>query len=124
VKIVKNQSRDSPHLARHEAIARRSLARHEGKYPIGTRFKGASPTSPDYGAVRETRAGIEGLIHVSEMSWNQEDVHPGKIVSTSQEIEVQVLEVDRSSAAFRSVLQADNRNPWKSSSRNIRRHDT
>ena len=58
----------------------------------------------DYGAFVELEPGIEGLIHVSEMSWTKKNVHPGKIVSTSQEVEVQVLEVDaRSSAASRSA---------------------
>src|SRR5690242_17744138 len=66
----------------------------EGKYPVGARFKGRVTNITDYGAFVELEPGIEGLIHVSEMSWTKKNVHPGKIVSTSQEVEVQVLEVD------------------------------
>src|SRR5215470_14531357 len=62
----------------------------EAKYPVGTRFKGRVTNITDYGAFVELEPGIEGLIHVSEMSWTKKNVHPGKIVSTSQEVEVQV----------------------------------
>src|SRR5208337_1858056 len=66
----------------------------EAKFPVGTRFKGRVTNITDYGAFVELEPGIEGLIHVSEMSWTKKNVHPGKIVSTSQEVEVQILEVD------------------------------
>jgi small subunit ribosomal protein S1 len=66
----------------------------EAKYPVGARFKGRVTNITDYGAFVELEPGIEGLIHVSEMSWTKKNVHPGKIVSTSQEVDVQVLEVD------------------------------
>src|SRR3954466_5108528 len=66
----------------------------EAKYPINARFKGRVTNITDYGAFVELEPGIEGLIHVSEMSWTKKNVHPGKIVSTSQEVEIQILEVD------------------------------
>src|SRR3546814_20449668 len=64
------------------------------KYPVGTKFTGRVTNITDYGAFVELEPGIEGLVHVSEMSWVKKNVHPGKIVSTSQEVEVIVLEVD------------------------------
>src|SRR6201985_1848045 len=66
----------------------------EAKFPVGTRFKGRVTNITDYGAFVELEPGIERLIHVSEMAWTKKNVHPGKIVSTSQEVEVQILEVD------------------------------
>src|SRR6266508_2419238 len=65
----------------------------EAKFPVGARYKGRVTNITDYGAFVELEPGIEGLIHVSEMSWTKKNVHPGKIVATSQEVEVQVLEV-------------------------------
>src|SRR4029450_9273611 len=64
------------------------------KYPVGTKFTGRVTNITDYGAFVELEPGIEGLVHVSEMSWTKKNVHPGKIVSTSQEVEVMVLDVD------------------------------
>ena len=85
----------------------------EAKYPIEARFKGRVTNITDYGAFVELEPGIEGLIHVSEMSWTKKNVHPGKIVSTSQEVEVQILEVDpvkrRISLGLKQTLQ----NPWE-----------
>src|SRR3546814_8323728 len=66
----------------------------QAKYPVGTRFKGRVTNITDYGAFVELEPGVEGLVHVSEMSWTKKNVHPGEIVSTSQEVEVQVLDVD------------------------------
>src|SRR6202043_374759 len=66
----------------------------EAKYPVGTRFKGRVTNITDYPAFVESEPGIEGLIHVSEMSWTKKDVHPGITVSTSQRTEVQILVVD------------------------------
>src|SRR5579862_97211 len=66
----------------------------ELKYPAAARFKGRVTNITDYGAFVELEPGVEGLVHVSEMSWTKKNVHPGKIVSTSQEVEVQVLDVD------------------------------
>ena len=64
------------------------------KYPLQAKFKGRVTNITDYGAFVELEPGVEGLVHVSEMSWVKKNVHPGKIISTSQEVEVMVLEVD------------------------------
>src|SRR3546814_15580473 len=64
------------------------------KYPIDSKFKGRVTNITEYGAFVELEAGIEGLVHVSDMSWVKKNVHPGQIVSTSQEVEVVVLAVD------------------------------
>jgi small subunit ribosomal protein S1 len=85
----------------------------EGKYPVGTRFKGRVTNITDYGAFVELEPGIEGLIHVSEMSWTKKNIHPGKIVSTSQEVEVQVLEVDPVKRRISLGLKQTMRNPWE-----------
>jgi small subunit ribosomal protein S1 len=85
----------------------------EAKYPITTKLSGRVTNITDYGAFIELEPGIEGLIHVSEMSWTKKNVHPGKIVSTSQEVDVMVLEVDpvkrRISLGLKQTLQ----NPWE-----------
>ena len=80
-----------------------TLAAIEAKYPVAARVKGTVTNIADYGAFVELEPGVEGLIHVSEMSWTKKNVHPGKIVSTSQQVEVQVLEVDPTSGASRSA---------------------
>ena len=85
----------------------------EAKYPVGTRFKGRVTNITDYGAFVELEPGIEGLIHVSEMSWTKKNVHPGKIVSTSQEVDVQVLEVDPVKRRISLGLKQTMRNPWE-----------
>ena len=64
------------------------------RYPVGARLKGIVTNITDYGAFVELEDGVEGLIHVSEMSWTKKNVHPGKILSTSQEVDVEVLDVD------------------------------
>ncbi len=85
----------------------------EAKYPINSRFHGRVTNITDYGAFVELEAGIEGLIHVSEMSWTKKNVHPGKIVSTSQEVDVQVLEVDPVKRRISLGLKQTLRNPWE-----------
>src|SRR3954467_7979978 len=85
----------------------------EAKFPVGTRFKGRVTNITDYGAFVELEPGIEGLIHVSEMSWTKKNVHPGKIVSTSQEVEVQILEVDPAKRRISLGLKQTMRNPWE-----------
>ena len=85
----------------------------EAKYPVGTRFKGRVTNITDYGAFVELEPGIEGLIHVSEMSWTKKNVHPGKIVSTSQEVDVQILEVDPVKRRISLGLKQTMRNPWE-----------
>jgi small subunit ribosomal protein S1 len=85
----------------------------EAKFPVGAKFKGRVTNITDYGAFVELEPGIEGLIHVSEMSWTKKNVHPGKIVSTSQEVEVQVLEVDPVKRRISLGLKQTMRNPWE-----------
>ncbi len=83
------------------------------KYPIGTKFTGRVTNITDYGAFVELEAGIEGLVHVSEMSWTKKNVHPGKIVSTSQEVEVMVLDVDEQKRRISLGLKQCLSNPWQ-----------
>jgi small subunit ribosomal protein S1 len=85
----------------------------EAKFPMGARYKGRVTNITDYGAFVELEPGIEGLIHVSEMSWTKKNVHPGKIVSTSQEVEVQILEVDPVKRRISLGLKQTMRNPWE-----------
>lgn len=85
----------------------------EAKFPVSAKFKGRVTNITDYGAFVELEPGIEGLIHVSEMSWTKKNVHPGKIVSTSQEVEVQVLEVDPVKRRISLGLKQTMRNPWE-----------
>ncbi len=84
----------------------------EAKYPVGTKFTGRVTNITDYGAFVELEPGVEGLIHVSEMSWTKKNVHPGKIVSTSQEVEVMVLEVDPVKRRISLGLKQTLANPW------------
>jgi small subunit ribosomal protein S1 len=85
----------------------------EAKYPVGAKFSGRVTNITDYGAFVELEPGIEGLIHVSEMSWTKKNVHPGKIVSTSQEVEVMVLEVDPDKRRISLGLKQTLANPWE-----------
>src|SRR5271166_5207105 len=83
------------------------------KYPAGAKFRGRVTNITDYGAFVELEPGVEGLVHVSEMSWTKKNVHPGKIVSTSQEVEVMVLDVDASKRRVSLGLKQAMRNPWE-----------
>jgi small subunit ribosomal protein S1 len=83
------------------------------KYPIGMKLTGTVTNITEYGAFVEIEPGIEGLVHVSEMSWTKKNVHPGKIVSTSQEVEVLVLEVDSEKRRISLGLKQAQRNPWE-----------
>ena len=85
----------------------------EAKYPVQARFSGTVTNIADYGAFVELEPGVEGLIHVSEMSWVKKNVHPGKIVSTSQEVEVQILEVDPIKRRISLGLKQTQDNPWE-----------
>ena len=85
----------------------------DAKYPIGAKVTGTVTNITEYGAFVELEAGIEGLVHVSEMSWTKKNVHPGKIVSTSQEVEVMVLEVDSEKRRISLGLKQAQRNPWE-----------
>ena len=82
------------------------------KYPIGAKLSGTVTNITDYGAFVELEPGIEGLVHVSEMSWVKKNVHPGKIVSTSQEVDVIVLEVDSDKRRISLGLKQAQSNPW------------
>ena len=86
----------------------------EAKYPIDARFTGRVTNITDYGAFVELEPGIEGLIHVSEMSWTKKNVHPGKIVATSQEVTVMILEVDAQKRRISLGLKQVMDNPWES----------
>ncbi|WP_230293499.1 30S ribosomal protein S1 [Croceicoccus sp. Ery5] len=82
------------------------------KYPVGAKLSGVVTNITEYGAFVELEPGIEGLVHVSEMSWTKKNVHPGKIVSTSQEVEVMVLEVDADKRRISLGLKQAQSNPW------------
>ncbi|MCC2975434.1 30S ribosomal protein S1 [Sphingomonas sp. PL-96] len=83
------------------------------KYPVGAKLAGRVTNITEYGAFVELEPGIEGLVHVSEMSWTKKNVHPGKIVSTSQEVEVIVLEVDQEKRRISLGLKQAQANPWE-----------
>ena len=83
------------------------------KYPPGARYSGRVTNITDYGAFVELEPGVEGLVHVSEMSWTKKNVHPGKIVATSQEVDVMVLDVDSGKRRISLGLKQVQRNPWE-----------
>ena len=85
----------------------------EARFPIGSNQKGIVTNITDYGAFVELDAGVEGLVHVSEMSWTKKNVHPGKILSTSQEVEVMVLELDKEKRRVSLGLKQIQGNPWQ-----------
>ena len=85
----------------------------ESRFPIGSNQKGLVTNITDYGAFVELEAGVEGLVHVSEMSWTKKNVHPGKILSTSQEVEVKVLELDKEKRRVSLGLKQIQGNPWE-----------
>ncbi len=83
------------------------------KYPLESVHKGRVTNITDYGAFVELEPGVEGLVHVSEMSWTKKNVHPGKIVSTSQEVDVMVLDIDSAKRRVSLGLKQTQRNPWE-----------
>ncbi len=85
----------------------------EAKFALGTVHPGRVTNITDYGAFVELEPGVEGLVHVSEMSWTKKNVHPGKIVSTSQEVDVMVLEIDSAKRRVSLGLKQTQRNPWE-----------
>ena len=85
----------------------------EAAYPLNSVHQGRVTNITDYGAFVELEAGVEGLVHVSEMSWTKKNVHPGKIVSTSQEVDVMVLEIDSAKRRVSLGLKQTQRNPWE-----------
>ena len=85
----------------------------EQKFALNSVHEGRVTNITDYGAFVELEAGVEGLVHVSEMSWTKKNVHPGKIVSTSQEVDVMVLEIDSAKRRVSLGLKQTMRNPWE-----------
>ena len=83
------------------------------RFPLNAQFKGKISNITDYGAFVELAPGVEGLIHVSEMSWTKKNVHPSKIVSLSQEVEGIVLDVDESKRRISLGMKQIQENPWK-----------
>ena len=84
----------------------------EAKYPVQSQFMGRVTNITDYGAFVELEPGVEGLVHVSEMSWTKKNVHPGKIVATSQEVEVRILDVDPVKRRISLGIKQTQENPW------------
>ena len=85
----------------------------EEKYPIGSKTTGRITNITDYGAFVELDAGIEGLVHVTEISWTKKNIHPGKIVSTSEQVEVMVLDIEESKRRISLGLKQCVENPWQ-----------
>jgi small subunit ribosomal protein S1 len=83
------------------------------KYPVNGKFSGRVTNITDYGAFVELEPGVEGLVHVSEMSWTKKNVHPGKIVATSQEVDVMILDVDEPKRRISLGLKQAQGNPWE-----------
>ena len=110
VKINKDTHRISLGMKQLQADPWDTVA---SKFPIGSVHTGRVTNITDYGAFVELEAGVEGLVHVSEMSWTKKNVHPGKIVSTSQEVDVMVLEIDEAKRRVSLGLKQTMRNPWE-----------
>ena len=83
------------------------------KYPVKGKFTGRVSNITDYGAFVELEPGVEGLVHVSEMSWTKKNIHPGKIVSTSEQVEIMVLDVDLEKRRISLGLKQCEANPWE-----------
>ncbi|MBK5928539.1 30S ribosomal protein S1 [Rhodobaculum claviforme] len=110
IKINKDTHRISLGMKQLQADPWDSVALN---FPMGSTHKGRVTNITDYGAFVELEPGVEGLVHVSEMSWTKKNVHPGKIVSTSQEVEVMVLEIDTAKRRVSLGLKQTMRNPWE-----------
>jgi small subunit ribosomal protein S1 len=85
----------------------------DAKYPVNGKFSGRVTNITDYGAFVELEPGVEGLVHVSEMSWTKKNLHPSKILSTSQEVDVQVLDVDGEKRRISLGIKQVQNNPWE-----------
>ena len=83
------------------------------KYPVNGKFAGRVTNITDYGAFVELEPGVEGLVHVSEMSWTKKNVHPGKIVATSEQVDVLILDVDEPKRRISLGLKQAQGNPWE-----------
>jgi small subunit ribosomal protein S1 len=90
-----------------------------GRFPLESLHTGRVTNITDYGAFVELEPGVEGLVHVSEMSWTKKNVHPGKIVSTSQEVEVMVLEIETDKRRVSLGLKQTQGNPWEGFAKNF-----
>ncbi|MCL5776608.1 30S ribosomal protein S1 [Limibaculum sp. FT325] len=110
IKVNKDTQRISLGMKQLQADPWESVAQ---KYPAGSKWTGRVTNITDYGAFVELEPGVEGLVHVSEMSWTKKNVHPGKIVSTSQEVEVMVLDVDPQKRRVSLGLKQCMGNPWE-----------
>jgi predicted RNA-binding protein with RPS1 domain len=109
-----HQPGNPPYLAGHEAAQVPILGTASARSTrFGKKITGVVTNITDYGAFVEIEPGIEGLIHVSEMSWTKKNVHPGKILSTSQEVEVVVLDVDPAKRRISLGLKQTLENPWE-----------
>ena len=84
------------------------------KYPVGSKLRGTVSNITDYGAFIELEEGVEGLVHISELSWTKKNIHPGKILSVSQEVEVMVLEMDEEKRRISLGIKQCQDNPWDS----------
>src|ERR1700743_701288 len=84
------------------------------KYPVGSKFTGKVTNVTDYGAFVELEPGVEGLVHVSEMSWVKKNLAPSKLVTPGADVEVQVLEVDSNKRRISLGLKQTQENPWNS----------
>ncbi len=109
IRINKDTQRISLGMKQLESDPWDSVA---AKFPVGAKLSGRVTNITEYGAFVELEAGIEGLVHVSEMSWTKKNVHPGKIVSTSQEVDVIVLEVDQEKRRISLGIKQASTNPW------------
>jgi len=115
IRINKENQRISLGMKQLEADPWEGIA---AKYPVGAKLTGTVTNITDYGAFVELEPGVEGLVHVSEMSWVKKNVHPGKIISTSQEVEVMVLEVDPDKRRISLGLKQCMENPWEAFAEN------
>jgi len=93
------------------------------RYPPGTRLFGKVSNLTDYGAFVEIEAGIEGLVHVSEMDWTNKNVHPSKVVQLGDEVEVMVLEIDEERRRISLGMKQCMPNPWEEFAMNFRKGD-
>jgi len=85
----------------------------ETKYPLGSKTKGRITNITDYGAFVELDPGIEGLVHITEISWTKKNIHPGKIVSTSEQVEVMILDIEEAKRRISLGLKQCIKNPWQ-----------
>jgi small subunit ribosomal protein S1 len=89
------------------------------RFPLESVHTGRVTNITDYGAFVELESGVEGLVHVSEMSWTKKNIHPGKIVSTSEEVEVMVLDIDQEKRRVSLGLKQTQGNPWEGFAKNF-----